>query len=49
MEYKVVIGENITKLVEEVNDLMDQGWQCQGGIVCVFGRRFYQAMVRRLR
>jgi hypothetical protein len=48
MEYFVVYNVFLAALVKEINKLLKQGWECQGGI-CVQGTQLYQAMTRRLR
>ena len=45
-QYKVVRADGVSELEEEVQRLMSEGWECQGGI-SVTPSFLRQAMVRR--
>ena len=44
MEYTVVVGSSIEKLIEKVNKLIVEGWKPLGGIG--INGKYYQAMTR---
>jgi len=44
MEYTVVVGSTIEKIIERVNELIVEGWQPLGGIG--INGNYYQAMTR---
>ena len=48
VEYTIARGINPVELAEAVNELIAQGWQPQGGVVCRAenGSYLYQAMVK---
>ena len=55
MEYKIVESPDADKLTKQVNDLLAQGWELQGGVSANVslgsGHRAYffaQALVRKL-
>ena len=48
MEYKLIVGTDLLKFQEEINELMSEGWIPQGGVSVVsdvIGTRFCQSMV----
>ncbi len=50
MEYTVVIEELPSRFIEEVNDLIKDGWRPQGGVAVMVNKNGegyqFQAMVR---
>lgn len=49
MEYKLVICRNDFVLEEKVNELLKEGWKCQGGMNFYYYQKisqFAQAMVK---
>ena len=47
--YKVISSVNIIELQKKVNNNLNLGWECQGGISIVHGERtffFSQAMIK---
>ena len=45
MEYRIIKTRGIELLIKLVNEAIDEGWECQGGVVYSRGDWFYQAMV----
>jgi hypothetical protein len=49
MTYQVITSMDLTLLIQLVNDMLSQSWQCQGGLqVSGTGkaRVYYQAMIK---
>lgn len=44
-QYRVVCREELHDIVNEVNEYLLDGWECQGGLLIV-GCKFYQAMAK---
>lgn len=54
MKYKVISDNDMESVVEQVNELMEEGWVCQGGISIAYSRDqgynselYAQAMVKK--
>lgn len=45
MEYTIVSSETEKNLIEKVNDLIQLGWEPEGGVAVSSDGTFYQAMV----
>ncbi|WP_419148762.1 DUF1737 domain-containing protein [Pseudoalteromonas 'SMAR'] len=45
MHYKILYGETPNALEQAVNELLEAGWQPQGGIAFEMGM-LYQAMIK---
>lgn len=45
MEYTIVSSETEKNLIEKVNDLIQLGWETEGGVAVSSDGTFYQAMV----
>lgn len=54
VEYQVVYTLLLGNLINQVNDMIKQGWEPQGGVSCQFcqaggtvGHQYNQAMIKR--
>lgn len=46
MEYTIVSGRTDLELIKRVKDLIEAGWETEGGIAIGPDGVFYQAMIR---
>ncbi len=46
MEYRIISERTPEKLVERVNEAIQEGWKPQGHFIFAFGYGFNQAMIR---
>ena len=46
-EYKIVKANNDADLSKSVDNFLNQGYRCQGGVVVVGEKYYIQAMVRK--
>jgi len=53
MEYTIVSSYDLPYLEDLVNEHLEDGWECQGGIAVMFAskgmneREFFQAMIKK--
>lgn len=45
MEYKIVSAGDEKSLTDIVNDMLDEGWETEGGLAISPDGNFYQAMI----
>lgn len=45
MEYRIVSGDTEKELVVHVNEMIEIGWETEGGVAISPDGRFYQAMI----
>lgn len=44
--YKVVLGRELYKLVNEVEELLNDGWELVGGVAVDRTYNYYQALIK---
>lgn len=47
MEYKILSDESGSRLQDEINEYLKEGWEPQGGICYSTGHFFYQALIKK--
>ncbi len=45
MEYTIVSAEDERSLIEKVNDMLEEGWETEGGVSISPDGTFFQAMI----
>lgn len=45
MEYTIVSAEDEKLLIERINDMLEEGWETEGGVAISSDGVFYQAMI----
>ncbi len=45
MEYTIVSAKDDKSLIEKVNDMIEQGWETEGGVFISSDGTFYQSMI----
>ncbi len=46
MNYTVVIEQQVSDLIDRVNELVDDGWKVSGGVALTHDAHFCQAMTK---
>ncbi|HQY21059.1 MAG TPA: DUF1737 domain-containing protein [Ignavibacteria bacterium] len=45
MEYTIVTADSNSELVKKVNEMLNQGWETEGGVAISQDGNFHQAMI----
>ena len=45
MEYTIVTADSNSELVKKVNEMLNQGWETEGGVAISQDGTFHQAMI----